>query len=338
MKKSVTIQDIANALNLSRNTVSKALNGKDVPIKTRNAVVNAAVEMGYKGYNLAAAGDSTLQQKRFVILSSRLLMSINYHSYILKGIEESLSQYDIELLQFRITDAASFSKFLRYLTDYKVDGIICIEFFNSDFIKQLLELGLALVFMDFPFDDFSIKGKYDIILPESFNVIRNFCLQLIEKEKCKAFGFVGDYIHCRSFYERFLGMREAMYISGLEFDSQFSILNKDSDPYDPITLEKRISTFSRLPDCFVSANDTIAINLISALKSLGLDVPKDIKVVGYDNISEAKRTEPPLTSANVNKTALGKRIVSLLFDRIANPMQSNQIIYVTSKMIVRSTT
>ena len=50
MKKSVTIQDIANALNLSRNTVSKALNGKHVPIKTRNTVINAAVEMGYKSY------------------------------------------------------------------------------------------------------------------------------------------------------------------------------------------------------------------------------------------------------------------------------------------------
>ena len=54
MNNSVTIQDIAGALGLSRNTVSKALNGKHVPDKTRDAVLNAAIEMGYRGYGLAA--------------------------------------------------------------------------------------------------------------------------------------------------------------------------------------------------------------------------------------------------------------------------------------------
>ena len=54
MNNSVTIQDIANALGLSRNTVSKALNGKNVPAKTRNAVITAAIEMGYRGYDIVA--------------------------------------------------------------------------------------------------------------------------------------------------------------------------------------------------------------------------------------------------------------------------------------------
>ena len=68
MKNTVTIQDLANALGMSRNTVSKALNGKHVPIKTRNAVLSAAIEMGYKGYKLAAASeDASLNQKRFLI-------------------------------------------------------------------------------------------------------------------------------------------------------------------------------------------------------------------------------------------------------------------------------
>jgi LacI family transcriptional regulator len=338
MKNSVTIQDIANSLNMSRNTVSKALNGKSVPAKTRNAVLNAAIEMGYKGYKMAANGNSKLGQKRLVILSTRLLMSINYASYVLKGIEESLSDYDIELLQFRITDAASFSKFMKYLNEYKVDGIICMEFFNSDFITQLLEQGQALLFMDFPFEDLSAYGKYDVIMPESFNVIRNFCTNLIQKEKCKTFGFVGDCFHCRSFYDRFLGMREAMFLSGLTYNPQYSIMKNDSEPYDPDSLADILKTFSEIPDCFVAANDSIAISLLSALKKLGIAVPQKVKIVSFDNVPEAKKTEPPLTTVNINKTSLGKKTVSLLFDRIANPMQSNQTIYIASKIIVRSTT
>jgi len=338
MKNTVTIQDLANALGMSRNTVSKALNGKHVPTKTRNAVINAAIEMGYKGYKLAANSEGSLGQKRFLILSSRLLMNINYYIHVLRGIEESLTDYDIELVQFSITNPASFSKFKRYLSDYKVDGIICIEFFEPQYIAELLEMGLALVFLDFPLYTAPLKGHYDIILPESCDAVKGLCMQMIQEENCKTFGFVGDYLHCRSFYERFTGMKEALFLSGLPVDLQYSILNDDSMPYEPQQLAEAISQLPSLPDCFIAANDSIAINILAALKSLKIHVPKDVKVVGFDNIAEAKYASPPLTSFNVNKTALGKRIISILLERIYNPTQANQIIYIASKQVIRSST
>ncbi len=338
MKKPVTIQDIANALNMSRNTVSKALNGKPVPIKTKNAVINAAIEMGYKSYKIAATIDPSLNQKRFAIISSRLLMSITYHSYILKGIEESLTMYDIELVQFRITDSASFNKFKRYLSDYNVDGIICIEFFNVNYIAELLEFGKAFVFMDFPLTDTAPKGKYDIILPESMETIKSFCIQLIKTENCRSFGFVGDYMHCRSFYERFIGMRNALFLSGLPMDLQYSIVYNDSELYDVPALKNAVGSLERLPNCFVAANDAIAVNLLQALTDLGINVPQEIKIIGYDNIPVSKKTTPPLTSVNVNKMAIGRKIVSLLFERLTNPSFVNQTVYLASKVIVRSTT
>lgn len=338
MKNTVTIQDLANALGMSRNTVSKALNGKHVPAKTRNAVIHAAIEMGYKSYKLAADSEGSLGQKRFLILSSRLLININYYIHVLRGIEESLTDYDIELVQFSITNSASFSKFKRYLSDYKVDGIICIEFFKPKYIAELLELGLALVFLDFPLDSSGLKGRYDIVLPESHDAVKNFCMQLIRDDHCQTFGFVGDYTHCRSFYDRFTGMKEALFLSGLPVDLQYSILNDDAMPYEPSQLANAIAQLPSLPDCFVAANDTIALNMLSALKMLKLHVPRDVKVIGFDNIVEAKYSNPPLTSFNVNKNALGKRIISILLDRIAHPTQTNQIIYISSKTITRAST
>jgi LacI family transcriptional regulator len=338
MKNSVTIQDLANALGMSRNTVSKALNGQHVPAKTRNAVINAAIEMGYKGYKLAANSEVSLGQKRFLILSSQLLMKYNYYVHVLRGIEESLTDYDIELVQFSITNPASFSKFKRYLSDYKVDGIICIEFFEPQYIAELLEMGLALIFLDFPLYTTALRGHYDIILPESFEAVKGLCMQMIREENCKTFGFVGDYLHCQSFYERFTGMKEALFLSGLPVDLQYSILNDDSTPYEPQTLAEAISALPALPDCFVAANDSIALSMLTALKSLKIHVPKDVKVVGFDNISDAKLSSPPLTTFNVNKHALGKRLVSILLDRISNPTQANQLIYIASKNIIRSST
>ena len=168
MRKSVSIQDIADTLGMSRNTVSKALNGKHVPVKTRNAVISAAIEMGYKGYKLAATSEGAIGHKRYVILSTRLLMNITFFISVLKGIEESLMDYDIDLVQFSITNSASFAKFKRYLTDAKVDGIICMEFFEPDYIAQLLEQSIPLVFFDFPLLESAPRGSYDIILPEVF--------------------------------------------------------------------------------------------------------------------------------------------------------------------------
>lgn len=338
MKKTVTIQDIADALGMSRNTVSKALNGKQVPVKTRNAVISAAIEMGYKGYKLAASSETAISHKRYVILSTRLLMNITFFIAVLRGIEESLMDYDIDLVQFSITNPASFTKFKRYLADAKVDGIICMEFFEPDYITQLLDQGIPLVFFDFPLLDSAPRGSYDIILPESQAAVRQYCTQLIREEGCKTFGFVGDYRHCRSFYERFVGMREALFLSGLPVDLQYSFLEDDSVGYTPERLARMLDQLPGLPDCFVAANDSIAINLITALKSKKIHIPKDVKVVGFDNSPKAKNLNPQLTSFNVDKVALGKKITNLLQDRVSNPSQANQVIYITSKVIVRAST
>ena len=337
MKNNVTIQDIANALGLSRNTVSKALNGKHVPVKTRNAVISAAIEMGYKGYKLAATSERSQGHRRSVILSTRLLMNITFFISVLKGIEESLMEYDIDLVQFSITNPASFAKFKRYLSDAKVDGIVCMEFFEPDYINQLLEQGIPLIFVDFPLLDSSPRGRYDVILPESEVAVKDYCMQLIREDGCKTFGFVGDYLHCRSFYERFVGMREALFLSGLSVDLQYSILADDS-MYTPENLSEAIGKLPALPDCFIAANDSIALNLMAALKSRKIHIPKDVKVVGFDNSPKIKQFTPLLTSFNVDKIALGKKLTALLLDRVANPTQANQIMHITTKVVVRAST
>lgn len=338
MKKTVTIQDIANTLGMSRNTVSKALNGKHVPVKTRNAVISAAIEMGYKGYKLAATSEGSLSHRRFVILSTRLLMNITFFISVLRGIEESLMDYDIDLVQFSITNSASFSKFKRYLADAKVDGIICMEFFEPAYISELLEQGIPLVFFDFPLYHSALRGSYDIVLPESQDAVKNYCMQLIQDDNCKTFGFVGDCLHCRSFYERFVGMKEALYLSNLPVDLRYSILADDSMPYTPEKLSAALDQIPSLPDCFIVANDSIAINLIAALKSRKVHIPKDVKVVGFDNNPKAKQVTPLLTSFNVDKISLGKKLTTLLLDRVSNPTQANQIIHIASKVIVRGST
>lgn len=161
---------------------------------------------------------------------------------------------------------------------------------------------------------------------------------MIREEGCRTFGFVGDHRHCRSFYERFCGMTGALFFAGFPLDLQYSILEDDSLPYEAPQLLEALKKLPSMPDCFVAANDSIALALISALKAMKLHVPKDVKVVGFDNTPETKFSSPPLTSFNVNKIALGKRIITILLDRINDPTQANQIIHIATKVVIRSST
>lgn len=133
-------------------------------------------------------------------------------------------------------------------------------------------------------------------------------------------------------------MREALFLSGLPVDLQYSILEDDSVGYTSEKLSQLLDQLPGLPDCFVTANDSIAINLIAALKSKKIHIPKDVKVVGFDNSPKAKSINPQLTSFNVDKVTLGKKITALLQDRVSNPSLTNQIIYITLKVIVRAST
>ena len=337
-KEKITVQDIADSLGLSRNTVSKALNGKYVPPRTRETVLNAAIALGYKSYRAVAAPDDEIPHRRIVLITSKMLMTTTFFIHVVRGIESALVEKEnVELMQFTATKS-SFRRIVDFLNENTVDGIICMELFQADYVPRLIELGYPTVFFDFPIY-VSSAGNYDIVLPESFSSVKNYCPTLIGNRGCKTFGFVGDYTHCTSFYERFLAMREAIFLAGLKYDPAYSVIEKDTFPYgNPEELARAFAKMPSLPDCFVAANDTLAIDIIAALKLLHKKAPRDVLVVGFDNLPEAKSHDPQITTFNVDKTGLGKKLLSVLLDRIGHQRQKTQTIYLQSKLITRQTT
>ena len=77
---------------------------------------------------------------------------------------------------------------------------------------------------------------------------------------------------------------------------------------------------------------------MEALRLLRKKVPDDVKVVGFDNVAESKMSNPPLTTFNVDKMAMGKRLITILLERINDPMQRSRLIYIKSKPVIRSST
>lgn len=335
----VTILDLANHLGMSRNTVSKALNGKHVPDKTKEQVLEAAIKLGYKGHDLSAKFKKDFKNRKILLISSRMLMDINFFIFFMRGIEYELKNNSIELLQYTMSNPSSYNSIDAYIDRFQVDGIICLESFDRCTLEKIISLNLPTIFMDFIVNSISHENKYDIILMESFEVIRDVCSEMIHNKNCRHFGFVGDYLHCRSFYDRFLGMREALFLNNLEYNHKLSICESDFFSYgNSKEILKKIEKFPSLPDCFVCANDFIAISLMSALSELKVDIPGTVKIIGFDNITETRALNPSLSTVNVNKKHLGQKAVTTLLERIFDPSQKKRIIYIESRFIERETT
>lgn len=153
------------------------------------------------------------------------------------------------------------------------------------------------------------------------------------------FSFIGNPRNCKSFYERFLGMREALYEEGLPYSPELSLTRDNSFPYGSAeALAEAFSRFVRLPDCFVCANDFIALSVIDALKQMKKLHLDKINVLGFDNIPESRLSSPKLSTINIDKQVLGRQAVCTLMDRISNPALQSRTIGIFCNYIQRETT
>ena len=140
MKKAVTIKEIAEQLNLSRNTVAKALNGQYVPEKTRELVLRKAQEMKYKSLNVSHI-ESGAKKYRILLVSGKPLNNMNYFVPLIKSIENNCYEKNYELFQYTYNGSKTpFKEVSDYVNVLKADGIVAIECFDKNFIANLVNL------------------------------------------------------------------------------------------------------------------------------------------------------------------------------------------------------
>ncbi len=339
MKKTVTIQDIAEALNLSRNTVSKALNNRTLPEKTKQLVLEKAFELGYKGFNQPNSYIPNVHDLKIMLTTSKPITSMNFFLELIKGIEDLTSSQKIELIQYNPLIFNDIVDNVKQAVDqYNISGILCIETFDSEIIEALLALDIPIVFIDFPIDKNYDSQHFDIISIESISTVSTLCSRFIQDNHIKTIGYIGDYLHCQTFYDRYLGMIDAIIKNNLIFDPEYSFTKKDTFSYGDIESFSNELATNKIPELYICANDFLAISLIQSLKKLGYNVPDDVMVVGFDNILEADVFTPSLTTINVDKRELGRQAVHTLLDRIRFPKNVRRVIQLPTAPIYRNST
>ena len=343
MSNKVTLQDIAEALGVSRNTVSKAMNNTgSVSDATKNRIFQKAAEMGYKQFGLNNPKQDTVEtseSKQIALFANSLMNTSHFGSKVIDAFQERISSAGYTLSIFLIRDSEISNLVLPAGFDRTpIDGIICLELFSETYSRFLCSKQIPLLFVDTVVNRHDLDLPSDLIYMENKVSTYNMLKSLITGGVSKI-GFVGDFNHCNSFFERWESFLTVLKDFNLAFEKDSCILDTDSPLYgNSEWLCQKVKEMKEIPQAFFCANDFIAINLMRALKQAGYSVPEDVKVCGFDNSPESTRVEPSLPTVNIPSLDMGCIAADILVSRIRNPSLPFRTTYVKTEVIERNST
>ena len=315
-RKRITMQDIAQACGLSRNTVSKVFNDRGaVPEETRRLVLDKARQLGYT--QLPAESG---QGRSIALLTQHKLLSHNFGAFFITSFTDQISRAGYTLKMYEISRAEIREKRLPpHLDLEETAGILGIELFDRPYLESVCAMGKPTVFVDGYPHAAESPINCDFVSMENLASETALVGRMI-RSGAKRIGFVGDRNHCNSFYERWVGCCSALREAGLPIREDLSILAEDGEYYgDPAWLLRQLEALPEIPDGFACANDYLALHLMTALKKLGLSIPGDVMVAGFDGSMEASVVTPALATARIHSAEIGRLAASVLAQRIRQP-------------------
>ena len=338
--KKVTIQDIADELGVSRNTVSKAINNAEgLAEATRERILQKAIEMGYKqfSYIRAQAGAASEQENQckgeIALLIGDAIDASHFASLMLDKLKRELSQWGYTLITHRVERDNFLCRTLPFtFSPQDARAIICIEMFDRAYDEMICSLGLPVVFVDGPHKRDGIDLPADQLYMDNTTAITRFVNDMLVRGKRKI-GFIGDYEHCQSFFERYTAFRCAMLMAGAPVDERFCIkvLNLEQ-------LNNALVSLEEFPEVFICANDFVADDAIYALRKLGKSVPEDVLFCGFDDSPQSRIMTPSLTTVHIHTQIMAVAAMQLLLSRIEQPNLDYRTVHTETELIYRDST
>ena len=343
MKKKVTIQDIADALGISRNTVSKAINNSGgLADATRERILQKAVEMGYKQFSYMAqyaappepAGrEASGGAGEIALFTTMFLNSSHFASLMLDKLQCDLSQLGYTLNTHRLTEENIRANTLPATFDRgRAAAIVCVEVFDLPYAETLCALDIPVLFIDAPANLRAAPLQADLLLMDNWTGVTRFIRDMLGLGK-RRIGFIGDWTHCESFYGRYTAFRCAMLLSGVPVEDCFILKTNSFEE-----LRGRLTAMEDFPEVFFCANDFIAWDAVYVLKELGKRIPEDVGVCGFDDAPEARALVPQLTTIHIHTQIMAFSAMQLLMARIKQPSLDYRVVHTETELIYRAST
>jgi len=325
-KRRVTLQDIADNFNVTRVSVSKAINNQPgISEELRKRILNFAFETGY----MKANGQKSANADSFAFLvQHRFYMeNENFYSVIFNNLN-SICQAKGKRLQLFVVDPEAIdNSMLNQLNKSSIDGIFIGGEVSEKLLHMLKNLGIPIVYIDF--NNHHIRN--DCILVDNFSISYIATNYLIDQGHTRI-GFVGNGFTSSNVMDRYYGYRKALSSSNLEFREEWLLNNYDGNTgYYSLDFAVPIE----MPTAFVCHCDMSAYFLIHRLTLMGLKVPDHISIISFDNTLLAETSSPPLTSVDISKKEFAVAAYNMLNSRILHPKSDVRQVLINTKIVER---
>ena len=323
----VTIQDVARKAGVSVSTVSRVLNDKvDVASDTQDKVLAIIDELGYTS-NLAARSMRSRRKNLIGLVVPDI--GFPYSIEILKGINRAIFESTFALLVYTtggIRKADSVSREQHYvslLNNSLTDGVIIVASAAAEFNSEAEIISV---------DPHVINPQYPSVQGTNYQGARDVMNYLLNLGHTRI-AFICGRPEIGSAIRRLNGYKDALTEAGIDIDES---LIMPSDFSEETGRERALDLFKmeNPPTAIFASNDQTAIGVYQAAEELGISIPEDVSVVGFDNISEAAYLG--LTTVDQFLDEMGYVAVQMLISRINGEESSEELHKMPTKLVVRS--
>jgi DNA-binding LacI/PurR family transcriptional regulator len=325
----VTIHEIAEAAGVSIATVSRALNNSDHPVneETRARILQIAEMLEYSPNRAARS----LRTDRSSVIGV-ILDNFNSHwaPVIIRGLQDVLHQANYFCLVVNIPwEIHSQTKVVQDLLAHSVDGFVFVETWHRVSESEAMLNGKPYVIVHRLFHE---SSPYSVIPDERFN--ETLAVNHLINLGYQKIGYIMGPDSYFSSHERLTAYRQALRTAGIPIRDEL-IESGDWDIPAGYQAGQRLLARPHPPTAIVAANDLLAYGAIRAIQDVGLHVPDDVAVVGYDNDEIAGIANPTITTVTLPLFEMGQIAARTLLKQLHQQITRPEEKLVRGQLIIR---
>ncbi|PGS55909.1 LacI family DNA-binding transcriptional regulator [Bacillus sp. AFS041924] len=329
-----TIYDIARVANVSKSTVSRVLNNKDnISEESRIRVMKAIEELNYQPNKLARALTSSGFDAILVMSRSTKTTAGNtFFSEIIHSIStrSEVENFDV-IIQTSKNSKDELNKCIEKIRGKMIKGILMLSSpANEDFFKELDKYKIPVVVIG------RVEGNYQHIYSvdtDNFNDSYQLVQHLINQGHTDI-ACLHSSLDYHVSIDRLEGYKKCLIDNGIPLRPD-RIIDSGYTMERAYEVSESLLKSKDLPTAIFAIDDLKVIGLYNTTAKLGISIPKDVSVIGYNNGIFSPLFSPPLTGIEIPVMKLGEIATDLLFKRIKNVPKKSEHIIVPTKLVER---
>ncbi len=331
MNSPVTIKDVAAALGISVSTVSRAMrNAKDINSATREMILKKAKQLKYEP-NYSAR--SLIKKQTGLIGVIVPVLHSNYFSDVLNGMSEFLLHTNYQMIVCQSSENHNIeNECIKKLLSYNIDGLLISvskSTRNPRYINEVIKRGTPVVMFDRVLENVNCSK---VTVNEYEGAYR--AVEHLIKKGCRNIAHLAGPKDLLITHNRKQGYLNAMHDYGLEVSSDLIQHCRSFEDDAPRALKKILKSNPR-PDSIFCINDLSAVDCMKYLKRKGINIPFDIKIVGFNNDPVSLASDPSLTTVMQPCYEVGKLSMGLLIDEIEGKARKRVAHELRTKLVCR---